>query len=125
VGAFLAPSRDLLDWGLRERARAKTLGEGYPHPVDVAFDSYKARYIEEVRESIAQDRGPLDVLLTSPELVLVCYCGGEDAKRGHCHRFVAASILAAFGATRGSELTPAAPIQAATSRQLGLFGGVK
>lgn len=123
-GAFLAPSAELLHWGRRERDRAKSQGEGYPHPVDVVWAKYKADYTAEVAANIAEDRSALDALLAAHEVVLVCFCGGEDSERGRCHRFVAASILVDYGATRGSELPiVAAPIQVVETRQLGLFGG--
>jgi hypothetical protein len=123
-GAFLAPSAALLHWYRRERDRAKAQGEG---PATWAvWDKYKADYRAEVAANIAKDRSALDALLlgSSSEVVLVCFCGGEDAARGRCHRFVAASILVDHGATRGAELpVVAAPVQAVESRQLGLFGG--
>lgn len=116
-GAILAPSADLLAWGLGARQRA---GKD-PVALAAMWSRYEADYLREVRERIARDRMPLDALLALPEVVACCYCGPEYAKIGQCHRFPGARVLAAEGADyRGEMAVPEAP---KTARQLDLFGG--
>jgi hypothetical protein len=112
-GEFLAPSGDLLRWGLDQRRRAK------PDMQDAVWRLYEADYLIEVRERIARDRRPLDALLRREELCAVCFCGGEHAAAGRCHRFPAARLLGEYGAEYRGELReePTAP------RQMDLFGG--
>lgn len=118
-GAILAPSGDLLAWGLDARRRA---GKD-PEALANVWRRYEADYIREVRERIARDRRPLDALLAMPEAVYCCYCGPEYAAIGQCHRFPAARLLVAEGADyRGEMAIPEAP---KTSTQLDLFGGLR
>lgn len=124
-GAVLAPSAELLRWGLRERARAR----GSETALATAWQSYEAQYLREVEERIERWSctvrtpgvawGPLDAILTMPEAVGVCFCSGEDAAAGRCHRFPAARILVEHGATYAGEIE-IAPKPAA---QMDLFGG--
>lgn len=115
-GAILAPSADLLAWGLSARQRA---GKD-PVALAAMWSRYEADYLREVRERIAKDRQPLDALLALPEVCAVCYCGSEYAKIGQCHRFPAARLLVSYGADyRGEMAVP----EAAAARQLDLFGG--
>ncbi len=115
-GAFLAPSADLLRWGLGARERAR----GDAVRTAAVWHRYEADYLVEVGERIAADRAPLGILFAMPEVTMVCFCSGEDAAAGHCHRFPAARLLVSYGADyRGEVAVP----EAAAARQLDLFGG--
>jgi hypothetical protein len=117
VGEFLAPSDRIL-WPLKDAcknlltsllegkiseaehsARAEELGHGY-----------EADYTEEMRRSYRERRGEWRALLARPRVVLGCYC--PDAE--HCHRGIAARILAKCGAQHRGEV---ATIRAISIRQ--------
>ena len=116
-GAILAPSADLLRWGLDARNRTK----GNQVALAAAWSRYEADYLTEVRERIAADRSALGILFTLPEVVAVCFCGAEYASAGQCHRFPAARLLAEYGADYRGEWKEPAKV----APQLDLFGGGK
>lgn len=118
-GAFLAPSPDLLRWGLDARQRAR----GDAAKMAEVWARYEADYLAEVEERIQADPAPLHALLRLPEILCVCYCAGEDAAAERCHRFVAARrVLVPRGAVyRGEWVRPAPPAKSVA--QMDLFGG--
>lgn len=113
-GAFLAPSGDLLRWGLNARKVAAT-----DEVRAAAWAAYEAEYLAEVADRIARDRRPLDALLAMPEVVAVCYCGDEYTVLCQCHRFPAARVLVSHGAEYRGEMR----VEPTPPRQMGLFGG--
>jgi hypothetical protein len=100
-GLFLAPSWELLRQGLAKRRAAKDDAEKA-----AAWARYAAAYREEMKASYRRHRAAWDALLALDRTVLVCFCSGEDAAEGRCHRFLAAAFLAKCGADYRGELRP-------------------
>lgn len=100
-GAFLAPSWGLLRQGLAERRAAKDEEEKA-----AAWARYEAAYLDELRVSYRRCRAEWDAFLARERLVLVCFCSGEDAAAGRCHRFVAGRCYGKLGADYRGELAP-------------------
>ena len=95
LGLYFAPSRDLLNEGLRlKRAAKKDAGK-----LAEAWSWYETKFIEEMRAQWKDPlfRGALNSLLGRKTVTLLCYCGGRQKR---CHRFlVAESVLVKLGAT--------------------------
>lgn len=119
-GAFLAPSRPLLDAALADRRRAKKMRAeaaaetplfGDPGRADAlrraadaleadAWELYVPRFRLEMLASHREHRRSWDALLALPRVVLVCFC----STRERCHRGLVAGYLARLGAVDGGEV---------------------
>jgi len=118
-GAFLAPSRPLLDAALADRRRAEKMRAeaaaetplfGDPGRADAlrraadaleedAWELYVPRFRREMLASYDAQRGAWDALLRRARVVLVCFC----PRRERCHRGLVAGYLARLGAVDGGE----------------------
>lgn len=125
VGLLLAPSRPLLDQGLRLRHEAddalaearRAQREGMPvelaataiadaeRMVAAAWAWYEPRYLGEKRAAYRANPAVFDPVLArgaaQGTLCFLCFC--VDA--GRCHRTLAAQLLAAVAPRRGYEVT--------------------
>lgn len=95
LGGHFAPSRALLDDGLR----GKRLAKGNEAALQASWESYAPRYVEEMRASYAANRGAWNWLLGREVVTLCCYCGTSS----RCHRRLLAEILVKLGATDKGE----------------------
>jgi hypothetical protein len=119
-GAFLAPSRELLNAGLRFRAEAEHAekmavehGGLFGTPEVAAAWSQKAQalrvdgwafyeplFLDELRVRYRKSKHEWLHLLNRERVVLACFCGSPT----HCHRRLAAEVLAKLGATYEGEI---------------------
>jgi uncharacterized protein YeaO (DUF488 family) len=91
-----APSRELLNEGLRRKRAAK----GSEARLVEAWAWYAPRYVAEMRASYRASRPQWEALLVRGEVVLCCYCGTY----ARCHRTLLAEILVKLGAIYLGEL---------------------
>lgn len=84
LGAILAPSRELLNWG-----RSHFAAELNPVTCAAMFPEYAERYRAEMRASYRRDPGSWGSVLRKEAVVLCCFCPFP----AWCHRTVAAELL--------------------------------
>jgi uncharacterized protein YeaO (DUF488 family) len=84
LGGVLAPSRELLNWGLGEIGK-----ERLPKDAARVFPEYQERYRAEMRLSYQRHPTEWAALLARNVLILTCYC----KMPAWCHRTVAAELL--------------------------------
>lgn len=113
LGLHFAPSRDLLNEAQRLKKAAKKNDE----QLVAAWEWYRPRYLEELRQSYRTNYGAWLELLARDELTLCCYCGTAE----RCHRRLLAEVLVKLGAKYLGERTAAA-VTDAPSREVGEEG---
>ncbi len=105
AGSIFAPSWRIVTDAKRKLDRALRLKQrGRQQEGDriekTAWNDYKHRYTEEMRQSYAANRRGWIELLSSDRVVLVCYCLNPR----QCHRTLLSSMLGTFGATERGEI---------------------